>query len=167
MCFIFAELQEYELGMLCQVGTAEGGNMCRRGGHRGISFRWGQGISRGWGRSRGQCGDNEKRAPSHPVGAVEQAEQGHSITLDEHCVTSVGLSGLISEMNCWGYQTGQSNIQIPAQAKHTRDVQTDRERGRQPYRQRNTQADKQEQSGDQTYGEKQADRQTRDIQIDK
>lgn len=89
--------------------------MCRRGGHRGVSFGWRQGISRGWGRSRGQCGDNE-RALSHPARAMEQAGQGHSITLGEHCMTAVGLSGLIYEMNCWGYPTEQSNIQIPAQA---------------------------------------------------
>lgn len=115
MCFRFAELPEYDLGMLFQVGIAGGGNMCRRGGHRGVSFGWRQGISRGWGRSRGQCGDNE-RALSHPARAMEQAGQGHSITLGEHCMTAVGLSGLIYEMNCWGYPTEQSNIQIPAQA---------------------------------------------------
>lgn len=102
--------------MLYQVGMAGGGNMCRRGGHTGVSFGWGQGISRGWGRSRRQCGDDEERDPSHPAGAVEQVGQGHNITLGEHCMTSVGLSGLIYEMNCCGYPTGQSNIQIPAQA---------------------------------------------------
>lgn len=84
-------------------------------------------------------------------------------------MTSVGPSGFIYEMRCWGYPTRQSIYRFLYKVWHIEDAETEKELQQQQggnnieeHRGRETG----EQSGSQIDGETWADRQARDIPAD-